>query len=90
MKDINKRSVCQSCGMPMKKDEDFGINDDGSRSEEYCKFCFQDGRFTDEGITLQEKIDKLTKIGVAQLGMSEEQARQMAETKLPNLKRWKN
>jgi hypothetical protein len=31
---------CQSCGMPMKKTEDFGINADGTRSKDYCQFCF--------------------------------------------------
>ena len=84
------RKICQSCGMPMKKNEDFGTDSEGFPSEEYCCFCFQDGRFTDEGITLQEKIKKLIKISVEQLGMTEEQARNLAETKLPTLKRWKN
>ena len=75
--------------MPMKKDKDFGKNNDGSQNIEYCCFCFKNGRFTDEGITLQQKIDKLVRIGVEQLGMPEDTARYMAETKLPTLKRWK-
>jgi hypothetical protein len=43
----------------MNKEEDFGTNIDGSRSKEYCCHCFQKGKFTDEGISLQEKINKL-------------------------------
>jgi len=86
---INNKIICQSCGMPMKKDKDFGKNNDGSQNIEYCCFCFKNGRFTDEGITLQQKIDKLVRIGVEQLGMPEDTARYMAETKLPTLKRWK-
>ena len=86
---INNKTICQSCGMPMKKDKDFGTNFDRSQSQEYCCFCFRNGKFTDEGITLQEKIDKLIRISVEQLGMPEDTARQMAETKLPQLKRWK-
>ncbi len=87
--DLNKKIICQSCAMPMKKPEDFGTKKAGSKSKEYCKFCFQDGVFTDEGITLNEKIDQLVNIGISQLGMPEELARKMAETKLPTLKRWK-
>jgi len=86
---MNEKIICQSCGMPMKRDEDFGTDAEGFRSEEYCCFCYQKGEFTDNGITLQEKINKLVKISVLQLGMSEEQARKMAEEKLPVLKRWR-
>jgi len=84
----NERIICQSCGMPMKKEEDFGTNPDGSKNYDYCRFCFQEGRFTDEGITMEEKIDKLVKIAVSQLGMTEEQAKTMARTRIPKLKRW--
>jgi len=87
--DINGKIICQSCAMPMKKQEDFGINRDRSQSSEYCKFCFQNGKFVDEGISIGEKINNLVDIGTNKLGMSEEQARTMAETQLPQLKRWK-
>jgi hypothetical protein len=86
---LNKKVICQSCGMPMKKQEDFGTEQDGELSEEYCKHCYNNGKFTDEGITLKEKTEKLIKISVEQLGMSEDQARTLAENTLPNLKRWK-
>jgi hypothetical protein len=83
-----KQKICQSCGMPLQKEEDLGTNADGSRSEEYCFHCFQNGKFLDEGITLQEKIDKNVKFAV-QMGMSEYEARKMASNVLPKLKRWK-
>ena len=76
--------------MPMKKEKDSGTNSDRSPNLEYCCFCFRNGRFTDEGISLQEKIDKLVRISVQQLGLRKDLARNMAETKLPQLKRWKN
>jgi hypothetical protein len=50
--------ICQSCGMPLQKEEDFGTNENGSKNNEFCHFCFQNGRFTDEGITMDEKIEK--------------------------------
>ncbi|MFC1629746.1 zinc ribbon domain-containing protein [Patescibacteria group bacterium] len=81
-------SICQSCGMPLKKNEDFGTNADGGKSQEYCFHCFKDGKFLDEGITLQGKIEKSIKFGV-QMGMTEEMARQMCGNILPKLKRWR-
>ena len=38
--------VCQSCGMPIKKDELKGTEADGSKSQKYCKHCYKDGKFT--------------------------------------------
>ena len=89
MEVLNRKVICQSCGMPMKKEEDFGTEKSEEPSEEYCCFCFRRGEFTDKGITLNEKIEQLVKIGKEQLGMTEIQARTLAEKTLPNLKRWK-
>jgi hypothetical protein len=38
---------CQSCGMPMARDEQGGGTErDGGRSTRYCSHCYQDGAFT--------------------------------------------
>lgn len=79
--------VCQSCGMPLAKAADYGTEKGGSRSREYCFHCYQHGRFLDEGITLQEKIEKNVRFCVA-MGMPEGEARHMCESILPKLKRW--
>ena len=79
--------ICQSCAMPMVKDEDFGTNADGSPSVDYCHYCFQNGKFTDEGITLEEKIAKNIEIA-KKMGMPGDEAEKMAKSVLPNLKRW--
>ena len=63
--------ICQSCGMPMKSDEDFGTNSDGSKNEEYCHFCYKEGKYTDEGITMEQKIEKNIEIA-KKMGMPEE------------------
>lgn len=45
-----KNPVCQSCGMPMKKDpEQGGTNADGSKNDQYCSYCYQKGEFTFNG-----------------------------------------
>ncbi|MHB1147935.1 MAG: zinc ribbon domain-containing protein [Lutibacter sp.] len=85
----NQIKICQSCGMPIDKDPNNGrTNADKSKSDRYCSFCYQDGKFTDEGITLKEKIEKNTQISVA-MGFTELDARQLAARVLPNLERWK-
>ncbi|MGC9445106.1 MAG: zinc ribbon domain-containing protein [Candidatus Methanospirareceae archaeon] len=79
--------LCQSCGMPMRTEEDFGINKDGSKNKDYCHFCFQNGKFTDEGITLEQKIEKNVQIAV-KMAWPEHNARAMANNTIPKLKRW--
>ena len=86
--EVTKEHICQSCGMPMQKDEDFGTNLSGSKNMEYCHFCYKDGEFTDEGITMEEKITKLVEISKTQMNMNEEKAREMANNTIPHLKRW--
>jgi hypothetical protein len=86
----NEIKICQSCGMPLDKDpNNGGTNADKSTSDTYCSFCYQDGKFTDEDISLKEKIEKNVQIAVAMLGLTEDKARAMAESVLPNLERWK-
>lgn len=74
--------------MPFLKEKDYGTEQDGSRSKDYCFHCFQKGKFLDEGISLGEKIEKNVKIGV-RMGMTEEKARDMCGAILPFLKRWR-
>ena len=81
--------ICQSCGMPLHKNEDFGTNTDGSNNQEYCHFCFEKGDFTDKGITMEQKIEKLINIAVSQMNMPEAEAREMANKIIPTLKRWR-
>ena len=81
--------ICQSCGMPMQKDGDFGTNLDNTRNKEYCTFCFNAGKFTDEGITVEQKIEKIVKIATSHLNVPITTARTMANSIIPQLKRWK-
>ena len=87
----NNVKICQSCGMPLDKDPNKGgTNSDGSKSDKYCSFCFQNGKFTDEGISLKEKIEKNIQIAISRMNIPENEARKMAESLLPNLERWKS
>lgn len=79
--------ICQSCGMPMENPEDFGSNADGTKSREYCVHCWQEGKFT-ANVSFDEFVEMQVQIAVENLGMDETEAREVAETTLPELKRW--
>jgi len=83
-----KDMICQSCGMPMNDKADHGTTTEGGYHDEYCKYCFQNGRFVDEGITMKEKIEKNISIAVS-MGMDERKATDLAHSTIPRLKRWK-
>ena len=78
---------CQSCGMPMSRDErGGGTNADGSRSSMYCSHCYADGRFTLPDITVEQMQDrvreKLREFGIpGPLGW-------FFTRKVPKLARW--
>jgi hypothetical protein len=53
-----KGPFCQSCGMPLSRDEKGGgTNSDGSLSTEYCSRCYQNGKFTQPDITLPQMVE---------------------------------
>ena len=85
---MNNYLICQSCGMPLNSDQDFGANKDGSKNAEYCCHCYQNGEFTFKG-DADEFIAHQVEIAKQKLGMLEDQAKQMASGTIPNLKRWK-
>ena len=53
METANKN--CQSCGMPLKRDEKGGgSNSDGSKSATYCSYCYENGEFIYKGTNVLE------------------------------------
>jgi hypothetical protein len=79
-------TICQSCSMPMEKKEDFGTNADGSQSNEYCTYCFQNGNFAQPGATMEQVIEKSVE-AMKQMKMPETLIEQTKKT-IPTLKRW--
>ncbi len=80
---------CQSCGMPLSKPEDFGTMAEGFRQNDYCHYCFQDGKLRHPDATLAEMIEQVIPHTVQATGMSEADARALTERTLPHLKRWR-
>ncbi len=79
--------LCQSCAMPLARPEDFGTNTDGIQNQEYCRYCFQNGKFTEPNITVKQMIEKCAGI-MRQMKMPEVQIEQ-TKAFIPTLKRWK-
>lgn len=81
---------CQSCGMPLvtKKAGDCrGTESDGSKSELWCKLCYQKGAFVGPECTLEE-MKKIVDDALIESG-SGKMMRWLAQKQLPHLKRWK-
>ena len=78
--------ICQSCSMPIDKEELYGTNADGSKNDDYCIYCFKDGQFTDGIDNLDDYIEYSLQFA-QQAGMTEEQMREHCKKVLPTLKR---
>jgi len=78
---------CQSCSMPLEKTEDFGLNKDGTKNEEFCSFCFKEGKFIDPDCSVEQMITKVTEI-MSEMHFSKEVIEQ-TQKKIPHLKRWR-
>ncbi|MDF2628472.1 MAG: putative transcription activator [Symbiobacteriaceae bacterium] len=80
--------ICQSCGMPLSKEEQFGTEKDGTQTQEYCVYCYANGQFLQPNMTMAEMVEVCVPFMV-QDGMKEEQARAILGQQLPTLKRWR-
>ncbi len=80
--------ICQSCGMPMQEDQ-YGTNQDGSRNDSYCCYCYKDGAFAQD-CSLEEMVEFCAPFEVegGRAGNLEEAKEQLMKY-FPTLKRWK-
>lgn len=80
---------CQSCGMPLKRDpEKGGTNADGSKSQMYCSYCYQNGEFTSPEINTPEKMQVFCIEKMKEQGMPKFVAWVFTRC-IPKLERWK-
>ena len=83
-----ENKICQSCGMPIKTNDDLGTNKDGSINNDYCKYCYKDGEFIDK-VTMEEYIEMCSQYG-KQAGMTNEEMKAYCQKLFPTLKRWQS
>lgn len=79
---------CQSCGMPLSP-EVLGSNEDGSKNEEYCTYCYGNGKFTAE-CTMEEMIEFcIEPMQKENPSLTREEIQKNLNAFMPTLKRWK-
>ena len=89
---MEKMKFCQSCGMPLT-DDVLGTNADGSKNEDYCMYCYKDGKFLQD-CTMDEMIEHCSQF-VDEVNknmpkpMTKEEYKQMMQGFFPMLKRWR-
>ena len=79
--------ICQSCAMPITGDNLLGTNKNGSINQDYCKYCYTNGKFIYD-VGVEEFIDMCSQFG-EQAGMTNDQMKEYCKKIFPTLKRWK-
>ena len=80
-----RKLICQCCGMPLE-DSTISKEPDGAFNEDYCKWCYADGKFA------YANLETLTDFLVEHMSNEKfppEQARAYLNELLPTLKHWK-
>ncbi|HVM86910.1 MAG TPA: zinc ribbon domain-containing protein [Puia sp.] len=77
---------CQSCTMPIDNLSDRGTEKDGSKSSAYCKYCYQQGNFTDPHMSM-EKMEAIVKTQMGNLHLPASIIQRSVDM-LPHLRRW--
>lgn len=77
--------ICQCCGMPLD-DSTISKEPDGTFNEEYCKWCYADGKFV--YTSLEKLVDFLVE-HMSNADWPPEQARAYFEAQLPKLDHWR-
>ena len=82
-----RQLVCQCCGMPLNEDSMISKEADGSFNEDYCKWCYNDGRFA------YDSKDSLLDFLISHMpnpeNLPDNQRRMQYDGYLSQLKHWK-
>jgi Putative zinc ribbon domain len=84
---MKNKNTCQSCGMPLDSEAIKGTEKDGTKSDLYCKYCYENGVFKDPKMNLNDMKNNV-KNQMKKLEIHEH-AIQKAINLLPMLSRWK-
>ena len=80
-----RKLICQCCGMPLE-DASLSREPDGAFNEDYCKWCYADGKFAYEAL---EALTDFLVQPMASEAWPEAQVRTFCETQLPQLNHWR-
>jgi len=78
---------CQCCGMPLQEDAWISREPDGTLNEDYCQWCYADGRFVYP--TRDSLLDFLVTHMPNPEALPEDEMRRRLNQQLSQLKHWK-
>ena len=73
---MDEKVRCQSCGMPLSSGDEISARGGRIAVSEYCKFCYQDGAFTDPESDRRRNGPKLDRFYDRQSGFTTDEATQ--------------
>ena len=82
-----EQAFCQSCGMPLTEDSLLSRETDGTFNEDYCKWCYTDGKFM--YVSKEQLIDFIVTHIPDPAGTPEEDRRSFLNSQLSALRHWK-
>ena len=81
-----RQLLCQCCGMPLSEDGMISREPDGFFNEDYCKWCYTDGKYTYP--TKDALLDYLIEHMPNPEGLDDEDRRSQYDAWLSQLKHW--
>lgn len=84
---IPRQLICQCCGMPLNEDSLISREKDGSYNEDYCKWCYADGKFVYQ--SKESLLDYLVSHMPNPDNLKDEDRRIQFDVYLSQLKHWK-
>ena len=82
-----RQLICQCCGMPLSEDSLISKETDGSYNEDYCKWCYADGKFAYQ--SKESLIDFLVSHMPNPNQLEDQERRAQFELSLSQLNHWK-
>ena len=82
-----RQLICQCCGMPLSEDELISREQDGAFNEDYCKWCYADGKFAYS--SKETLLDFLIGHMPNPENLPDDERRKQFDTFLSQLKHWK-
>jgi predicted amidophosphoribosyltransferase len=84
---MEPKMFCQSCTMPIDNPDDRGTERNGAKNEEYCKYCYQNGEFTEPNLTFA-KMKSVVEEQMKKMNLPADTVKKSLDS-LPQLKRWR-
>jgi len=84
---MKSKLLCQSCSMPLEIEHVKGTEKNGSKSKEYCIYCYENGQFKDPSISLAKMLN-MVEVQMEEMHLPTK----IIETslnKIPKLNRWR-